>query len=391
MKFAIPAVILLMLAAAGYYAYARSRRIPDRLEPLGPFELVTHTLRFTSGYNEGRIYHGTTESYGLRYRGQPFTITGKSGMWGDSTETYEIFNSLITFPTAEPALVVNVGDPANSSFYYLVREKNGAADAEYLGPGSGGVSAEWLDPAPGQAPAVTDVALHRGKLEGGRLLLLGETTVFDVASLKAYPVRQPSGAYPNQFKPPIAISPDRTSFVRLGSGESPENLPLFIVFDFVGDTSYTLPIERGLMRYTDWDEIDSAWFDHYFEWRSEAGSHDRLVQRAGAVPLAYKGRLREDQYDSTYVEYNLLPVKPEMQDVVIGFIEKEFGGKRLPLAQYSTTPSLLVGADTVNVLLHEDQVGVFIDRGKDPQVIQDIGTRFDEVLKRGTYDKLFLP
>ena len=38
------------------------------------------------------------------------------------------------------------------------------------------------------------------------------------------------------------------------------------------------------------------------------------------------------------------------------FIEKEFGGKRQPLAQYSTTPTLLVGADTVNVLLHDDQV-----------------------------------
>jgi hypothetical protein len=391
MKFTLPAVILLMLVVAGYYAWSRSGRIPDQLEPLGPFELVTHTLRFTSGYNEGRIYHGTTENYGLRYRGRPFTITGKSGMFGDSTESYEIFNSLITFPTGEPALVVNVGDPSNSSFYYLVREKNGAADAEYLGPGSGGVSAEWLDPAPGQAPAVTDVALHRGKLEGGRLLLLGQATVLDVASFKTYAARQPSGAYPNQFKPPVALAPDRGSFVRLGSGDAPENAPLFIVFDFIGDTAYTLPIERGRMRYTDWDEIDGAWFDHYFEWRSSAGNHDRLVQRAGVVPLPYHGRLQEDQYDSTYVEYNLLPVKPEMQEAVIGFIEKEFGGKRLPPAQYGTTPSLLVGADTVNVLLHDDQVGVFMNRGKNPQVIRDIGRRFDEILESGTYDKLFHP
>lgn len=214
---------------------------------------------------------------------------------------------------------------------------------------------------------------------------------FDVVSLKAYPVRQHGGAYPNQSKPPVALPPDRASFVRLGSGESPENRPLFIVFDFIGDTSYTLLIERGMMRYTDWDEIDSAWFEHYFEWRSEAGSHDRPVQRSGGVPLFYRGRLREDQNDSTYVEYNLLPVKPEMQEVVIGFIEKEFGGKRQPLAQYSTAPTLLVGSVTVNVLLHGDQVGVFMDRGKNPQIIRDIGARFDGVLKRGTYDKLFLP
>lgn len=391
MKFLVLGGILILIAGAGFYAYSRSRRIPDRLEPLGPFELVTHTLRFTSGYNEGRIYHGTTENYGLRYRGQPFAIAGKSGMFGDSTEIYEIFNSLITFPTTEPAIVVNVGDPSNSSFYYLVREKNGSAVAEYLGPGSGGVSAEWLDPAPGETATVANTTLHRGQLTGGHLLLLGQSTVLDVDSLTWFPVKQPDGAFPNEFKPPIALSPDRTSFVRVGSGDSPDNLPLFVVFDFVGDTSYTLPVDRAVMRYNTWEEMDRAWFEHYFEWKARPGSHDRLVQRPDVVPLSYKGQLNIDRYDSTYVEYNLLPVKPEMQEVVVGFIEKEFGGKRQPLEQYSTTPSLLVGEDTVHVLLHEEQVGVFVNRGKNPQIIRDIGARFDGVLKTGEYDKLFLP
>lgn len=259
------------------------------------------------------------------------------------------------------------GERRRPRFYYLVREQNGAATVEYLAQGSSQVSAEWLDPGPQDSTTITNIALHRGRMEGGRYLLLGERVALDVQTLKAYPVREPDGAYPNQFKTPISFSPDRTSFVRFGSGESPENKPVFIVFDFAGDTSYTLPVDRSVMRYNSWEEMDRTWFDHYFEWKPGAGGHDRLAVRQGVVPLPYKGQLSIDQYDSTYIEYNLLPVKPEMQEIVVSFIAKEFGGKRQPLAQYSTTPSLLVGEDTVSVLLHEGQVGVFMDRGGTPR------------------------
>ncbi len=327
----------------------------------------------------------------MRYKGQPFVIHGKSGMFGDDSASYEEFNSLITFPSPEPAVVVNVGDPNNSSFYYLVREHTGAATVEYLAQGSSQVSAEWLDPGPKDSTTITNIALHRGRMEGGRYLLLGERVVLDVQTLKTYPVREHDGAYPNQFKPPISFSPNRTSFVRFGSGESPENKPVFIVFDFVANTSYTLPVDRSVMRYNSWEEMDQAWFDYYFEWKPVSGGHDRLVVRQGVVPLPYKGQLSIDQHDSTYIEYNLLPVKPEMQEIVVSFIAKEFGGKRQPLAQYSTTPSLLVGVDTVHVLLNDDQVGAFMDRGRNPQIIRDIARRFDTMLATRQYDKVFLP
>lgn len=383
--------IIVLVAGIGVFFYNRSRRIPDRFEPLGPFELVIHTLRYTSGWNEGKIYHGTSENYGLRYQGQPFGFDGKSGMFGDSTVHYDTFNSLITFPGRAPVAVVNVGDPNNSSFYYLIREKNGAAVAEFLSEGRGGVSAQWLDPDPGDTTKITDVALHRGAMTGGRLLLLGQTSVLDVETLTHYPVTHHKGAFPNQFKPPIALSPDRTSFARYGSGDSPDNLPLFVVFDFVGDTSYVLMIDRALMRYNSWEEMDRAWFEHHFEWKQVAGQHDRLVQRENIVPLPYKGDLRVDPNNPSYVEYNLVQVKPEMNDVIIQFIEREFQATRPPPEQYASSVSLVIGPDTVHVLIHEDQVGVFNTRGENPQPVHDIAARFDEELKTGKYDHLFVP
>jgi hypothetical protein len=309
-------------------------------------------------------------------------------MDGASTRQYTGVNSLITFDTREPAVVVNVGDPNNDSFYYLVHERDGVAVADPLGPGRGGVSAEWLDPAAGDSTRVTNVTLHRGRMTGGRFLLLGQSTVFDVSTLKSYPVREAYGAYPNQFKPPMAFSPDHTSFVRWGSG--PENAPTLVVYDFVGDTTYTVPIDRKVMRYNGWEEIGAAWFDHYFEWTDQPGGHQKLAARQGVTPLPYVGQLVTDQYDPSYVEYNLLPVMPTMQDTVVRFIEREFQGKNQGLSPGGSTVMLLVGLDTVNVLLHDDQVGVFNNRGSNPEIIKQIGKRFDGALATGQHDGLFL-
>src|SRR5262245_8996616 len=107
--------------------------IADEREALGPFELVTHTHRYLTGYNEGELRLATTESYSLRHAGKPFTFVGRAGMDGETTATYTRVNALVTFPSPEPVVVVNVGDPNNTSFYYLVRERGGDAVAEYLG------------------------------------------------------------------------------------------------------------------------------------------------------------------------------------------------------------------------------------------------------------------
>ena len=146
--------------------YSCSRKALDKIEVVGPFEVVTHTTRYATGWNTGRLGTATTEHYSLRFQGQPFAFDGKSGMWGDETKRYKAFNSIITFPAPEPAVVVNVGDPNNTSFFYLVREKGGKAVAQYLGQSSGGVSAEWLDPPANEVLKVKNIALHRGRMEG---------------------------------------------------------------------------------------------------------------------------------------------------------------------------------------------------------------------------------
>lgn len=372
-------IALLAFVGVIFY-YKRSMRVPDEVEPHGPFDLVTRG-----------------SSYALRYHGQPFKFTGKSGMYGQDTVEYDWMNSLITFPSAEPVVVVNVGDPINSSFYYLVREVNGAAVAEFLAAGSGGVSAQWLDP-PDESQRVANITLHRGRMEGGRYLLLGDYTVLDTQTLKSYTFTYSPGASFNQFKPPMEMSPDRRSFVRWGYA-SEDNHPALIVYDFVASSSYFLQLDRAIHRYHDWEEVDLAWLHHYFEWKKGDGGIDRLVAREGVTPLPYHGKISNSGSDS-YREYRLQPVTPGMKDTLAAFIEREMGGVRQPPAPQFGSDVIVfkVGEGIVFVSDHEDHASVYSDRdayssaksSPSGRAVEAIGRRFDEALQTRKYDHLFL-
>jgi hypothetical protein len=370
--------------------YKRSTRIVDQVEPLGPFGLVTHRTQYRYGWNEGQVRTGTDEHYSLQYRGQPFSFTGKSGMFGDETAHYERMNSLITFPALEPAVVVNVGDPNNASFYYLVREVNGAAVARHIADGSGGVSAEWLDPTD-DSKKIADVALHRGRMEGGQFLLLGDYTVLDTQTLTAYTFPYNPDAGHNQFKPPMEMSPDRRSFVRFGYTSPPESHPVLIVYDFMAPSSYFLRLDRTIQRYHSWEEIDLAWLHHYFEWQKGEQGYDRLAPRPGVSPLPYRGSLSASEGDS-YREYRLLPVGSEMKDTLAAFIEREMAGVRQPPVPQFTADVIVmkVGQHTVFVSDHDDHASVYSGRGDGSgSAVEAIAKRFDEELETRKYDHLF--
>lgn len=362
--------------------------VPDRAEPLGPFTIVTHTRSYLAGWNEGQLRRGTTEHYSLRYRDQPFAFEGKAGLFRDTTRRYTVVNAAITFPAAEPVVLVNVGDPNNRSFFYLVREAGGAARADFVGEGAGGVAVDWLVPSPHDS-AARQLAVHRARLTGGgRWLLVGDGAVLDTRTLASYPIGAPADVSLNGFARPIAISPDERSFVRIGSVGG--DAPVLAVTDFTTDSSYALPIDRATMRYGEWDEIDAAWLDHHFAWQRSAGGHDRLARRPAFTPLPHRGRLSFDRSDG-YREYRLLPVQPEMREQVTAFLAAEMQGERFPVDTGAVSDSVRVRGRTIHVLFADRQVGVFLERGTDTRLVEEVAQRFDAALRTGRYDRFFLP
>ena len=385
-------LVAVLLVVVGVLAYGMSKSIPDKVEAVGPFEVVTHTHRYPTGWNTGELGTATTETYSLRYRSQPFSFEGKAGWFGSEVKRYETFNSIVTFPTTAPALVVNVGDPNNESYYYLIREEGEKAVAQYLGASTGGVSAQWLDPPEGGTGPITNIALHRGRLEGGRWLLLGQYTVLDTRTLEITAFSQPKDFSPNQFKPPVAMAPDGGSFVRFGSimDMNMNNVPKLAVFEIGAGTTYTLPIDRMRMRYNDWTEIDAAWLDHHWEWKSGEDGRLRLLERKDFEPLPRRGSLKVSPYDG-HREYEVSPVKPEMLDRVKAFLVKRHGAELQPPGPFVGTDVFLIGQDKINVMMHDDEVGVWMDRGTDDSIVEELATGFDEVLGTGDLDDLFVP
>lgn len=368
----------------------RSRRLPDTVEVFGPFEVVTHYRRYLTGWNEGPVHRTVHETWSMRYRSRPFAVEGKAGARDGEARLYENPAAVITFPSPEPALVIVVGDPPDAGFYYLVHERDGEAVTRLLGPTSGGVSADWLDAPPGAAQQERNLYRHRGRLEGGRWLLLGNLAVLDTRTLECHALRMPDGVYLDNLKPPVALAPDAGSFVRLGHIPGPENTPRLVVFNIDRETAVVLPVDRSRMRYCDPGEIDADWLDHHFVWTTAVDGQLVLAERQGFTPLPYRGVLSPRTPDG-YRAYNLQPVKPAMLDRFLVFLENEFRAERLPRDEHSVSDTLRVGPDEIHVMLLKDSLGVFMYRETDTRPVEEIAVAFDALLRTGELDNLFGP
>ena len=352
---------------------------PDTIERRGPFEIVTR--------------HRSDDFYSIRYQGKPFTFEGKAGMYGDSAQLYEWMNSVITFDDDSPVMLVNVGDPINSGYFYLVREVDGRAEASYVGPSRGGVSADWLDRGADE-PAedgTRNITLHRGSLRGGRWLLLTDATVFDTRTFTAYALPETAGIYYQTFARPLGLSPDERSFIRLANQDNDQSV--LAVIDFIDGSVSVLPIDRTRMRYRSWEEIDPAWVAHHFEWRRDAEGRDRLTERPDFQPLPYHGRLTRDRNDG-YREYRLPQSTRALYLALVDFIVREFHGVQAPTGESAEPPEnyeVTIDGRVVNVSFYSGEPNVWMSRGEDSRLVAEIAAKFDQLLASGKFDREFAP
>lgn len=382
----------------------REQFIPDPpavMEKLGNFDLLTYSDK-TMG-----------DSYKLRYRGKPFAIHKEARTFSESQATYKSVNAIITFnrPLSETAFVVNVGDPNNTSYFFLVHEANAKPKVDYLSEASGGSAAvDWLDVAPTDATAPRDRTSRRERLAGnGRWLLLGDNCVLDVHtwetySFITYSLQDGTDASINPVRRPLGMSPDQRSLVRLGSSDIREwgtdklrgHTAQLIVYNFVNNDSYAVPIDRAQMRYAATELIDQSWVDYYFTWESVAGRPYRLKPRADFTPLPYQGWLTDEGGQQ---QYKLTPVKAELLDNLIAFLEQKFQAVRGETKRddNSTYVDLQINGRGVTVGYANDgysepSITLWQEAQADQpnQVVPEIAQGFDAVLRTGVYDMLFL-
>ncbi len=249
------------------------RSQPIRTETLGPFEVATIADGFRNTSSGATTATWAAQgSFQIRHRGQPVLVEG-----------IERVSAAAAVGGPVPALLVQAdsSEIVYTCFLLSVRDAQLRTDRVSECPGG-------LHPAPLTSDSAVfalarDTDTPPGRFDrssfatAGRYLFPG--AVLDTATLTIHPF--PADGQPNLIDqvPPLGVSPDGESFVRLEMDDvNRENQMLAVTVPGTGER-YRLPLDKARMRYATFDQIDPAWVLHHFAWeRPDRGAY-RLVER----------------------------------------------------------------------------------------------------------------
>lgn len=364
---------------------------PDRVERLGDIEVVIHTRHGPSA-NYDRVV--AYESWSLRWRGQPLVIDSLGGMFLDQPLRADAINAVFVVGRHDrPDLLVNVGDPNNASVFHLLRQEPGGLAAPVLCKAFGGDnSVRVLD---GQDGGQVFMGPNYRSLVGARRLLLGSACLYDAETgeVLAMPAK-PQDVHLPPFARAMAVSPGGHMFARVGLSETVD--PVVMVADLDRGTWSRLPVDPQRMRYTHFEEIDTAWLEHHFQWRHGADGRDRLVERAGFKPLPWRG-----YFSQNGAQYDVRAAEVDSSEQLGAFLVRRFQAKRLPGEKSWREGGMRYEVE--QEVVYVTGAGFFIAQGSQPywpgqpgdpdrqkQLIHRIGEAFDAELATGLHDAMFV-
>jgi hypothetical protein len=187
---------------------------------------------------------------------------------------------------------------------------------------------------------------------------------------------------------PLGISPDGTSFVRLGFAEDDTSYVL-VTTDVARDVSVRVPIDAAATRLGAVEALDPTWLSHYYEWRHDGDGGWHLAAREHVAPLPHRGLVTTTMGE--YREYHVEPAGAAMYQALIDFLKTEMNATRSSADEAAVGYRLTVDGQGVYVIHdeHAHRVGVYMDRGVDSRLVMKIAERFDAALATGKYDGMF--
>ncbi len=362
---------------------------PIRSEQVGPFEVQTIARGFSMfPYGEEAPSYTASADFRILYRGEPVTIA-----LTDSSPATDRMVAVAVVGGSQTALVAEVNDDlGNRSNYLIVPEGDSLRKAE-LGPGVSWMNVPPLTSDPAVFAAATGRRREEGRIDRTNfarpgLFLLGGT-IFDSRTLT---VR--SQATEENYRlidriPPLTLSPDEQSFVRLVFDADAGTTYLLQVTDLLAGERYELPLDQSAMRFAEIDVVDPTFIDHYFQWKRGADGHDRLVARTAVKPWPYRGRLTND--GSGYREYRVGLATEALATALIDFLVRDFHAEPVAVAEGAYAREVTIDGATVNIAFEgsDQHVGVWMERYTDTRLVETIAQRFDAVLATGVYDQHF--
>lgn len=366
---------------------------PIRTERVGPFEVLT----IASGFGEARFGNQPSTWYAsgdlvVRFRGEPLHFDERDED-ADTANGVEQVDVVAVLAGSQPALLVQVDSRREGGPCHLVVATDSGARVTVLPACGSPRHATPLTDDPARLAAVRERVLPEGRIDRVTFATPGlyhlSGVVLDTRTLTArhYPVTDRSRLI--ERIPPLGVSPDGDSFVRLEFSEASDDALVLVVLRLATGERYRLAVDAARMRYADMDQIDPAWITHHFAWQRDPAGHDILVERPDFVPMPRRGTLTVDY--SGYREYRIGPALAGLRPALIDFLAAEFQAERLPAEEGDFSQRVLIGGDTVSVSFREEDhhVGVWMDRGTDNRLVATIAERFDAALRTGLYDHLF--
>ena len=227
--------------------------------------------------------------------------------------------------------------------------------------------------------------------------LVGDA-ILDTRSLVVRPVPPDPTAYPVQEVPPLGLSPDRRSVVRLVRPTDAARSFALGVTDVVAARSYHLPLDPLRMRFASEKVIDPGWVAHHFEWTRGADGVERLTERRLFEPLPFRGTLMPERPGAAAF-YSVQPagdaLRDALRDALGKLVQEEFDGERLPSHANREGWRLRIGDTIVDVASvvggDEPFVAISVEAGTDERhLVPRIAARVDGALATGRYDALFV-
>lgn len=353
---------------------------PVRQQSVGSFEVATIVSNLFD--IEGATGKSAASTFRISHRGIPV-----AGL--DSVDAAAVL------PGEPAALLVRAGDAnAGSARCIVLAEGDEGVVLTDAGGCNGAFGGELLTADSAAWHALHDTVLPRGWLDRTSFRIPGLYRlgggILDTEARSFAAAAPPSEPPPINGLPPVSLSPDRRRYVWF-THDGSEDRPVLCVTRWTDGETYTVPIDRARMRYSDYKRIDPGWVTHHFTWQRGADGEARLTPRTDFSPLPYRGE-REVARDGKVTAYYLKPGGTALRDALVDVMVRDLGGERMPDELDGYHRVVKFGDKLVKAAYVSGGgfVSISMDFGTtDSELIARIADQLDAIIATGKYDALF--
>lgn len=158
----------------------------------------------------------------------------------------------------------------------------------------------------------------------------------------------------------------------------------FELVDLNTDSAYLVPFDLNQTRLSAMGDITPAWMNHYFQWSGE-----KLRLKKDQKPLPWIGSL--NAASSGLFNYNLQPITPEMQPILVKFLIENFGAIVDGSKQMSHVTGLTIQGKPFKLNYYDTSKALVLEPefGSPKTLTLQIAKQFNDELAQGKYQSLF--